>query len=85
MTNFVVFDITGTDAQKFLQGQLTCNVTKLTEQYQATAISDLKGRVELGIRIRKVGDDTYQVVNSQDCADEYGKHIKKYAGFSKLT
>ena len=85
MTNFVVFDITGTDAQKFLQGQLTCNVTKLTEQYQATAISNLKGRVALGIWIRKVADDTYQIVISQDCADEFAKHIKKYAAFSKLT
>lgn len=85
MTDFVVFDITGTDAQKFLQGQLTCNVTKLSDQFQATAISNLKGRVALGIWIRKIADDAYQIVISQDCADEFANHIKKYAAFSKLT
>ena len=85
MTDFVVFDITGADAQKFLQGQLTCNVTKLSDQFQATAISNLKGRVALGIWIRKIADDAYQIVISRDCADEFTKHIKKYAAFSKLT
>mgnify|MGYP001763262946 FL=1 len=85
MTDFAVFDITGADAQKFLQGQVTCDVTKLSEQYQATAISNLKGRVALGIWIRKIADDAYQIVISQDCADEFAKHIKKYAAFSKLT
>ena len=74
MTDFVVFDITGADAQKFLQGQVTCNVTKLSDQFQATAISNLKGRVALGIWIRKIADDA-----------EFAKHIKKYAAFSKLT
>ena len=85
MTDFVVFDITGADAQKFLQGQVTCDVTKLSDQFQATAISNLKGRVALGIWIRKIADDAYQIVISQDCADEFAKHIKKYAAFSKLT
>jgi folate-binding Fe-S cluster repair protein YgfZ len=72
MTDFVVYDITGADAQKFLQGQVTCNVTKLSEQYQATAISNLKGRVAFGIWIRKIADDAYQIVINQDCADECG-------------
>ena len=53
MTDFVVFDITGADAQKFLQGQVTCNVTKLSDQFQATAISNLKGRVALGFGLEK--------------------------------
>lgn len=85
MTNFAVFDINGVDAQTFLQGQLTCNVNKVTDHYQATAISNLKGRVAFGIWIKQVADEQYQLVISQDCADDFAKHIKKYAAFSKLT
>lgn len=85
MTNFVVFDVNGSDAQKFLQGQVTCNVNKLSDHYQATAISNLKGRVAFGIWIKKTADAQYQIVISQDCADDFAKHIKKYAAFSKLT
>lgn len=83
MTPFVVFDLSGADAQKFLQGQLTCDVTKLTATYQATAISNLKGRVAFGLWINKTAASDYQLVISEDCANDFAQHIKKYAAFSK--
>lgn len=85
MTPFVVFDLSGADAQKFLQGQLTCDVTKLTATYQATAISNLKGRVAFGLWINKTAASDYQLVISEDCANDFAQHIKKYAAFSKVT
>lgn len=83
--NFVAFTLTGIDAQKFLQGQITCNTAKLGQTYQATAISNLKGRVEFGIWIKKINEQTFEVVISETLADSFANHIKKYGAFSKLT
>ena len=38
---FSQLTIQGEDAEKFLQGQLTCDVTKLGLSYQAAAICNL--------------------------------------------
>ncbi len=85
MTNFVHFNLTGVDAEKFLQGQLTANVSKLNDQFLPTAISNLKGRVDFGLWIKKVGEQSFNIVIAQDLADRFAKHIKKYGAFSKMT
>lgn len=85
MTNFTQFILTGVDAEKFLQGQVTCNVTKLTDQFLPTAICNLKGRVEFGIWLKKLETESYAIVTSEDCAEDFAKHIKKYGAFSKMT
>ncbi len=82
---FVQFTLSGADAEKFLQGQITCNVSKLDDAYQATAISNLKGRVEFGIWLKKRAEQEFDLVTSQDLADSLAKHIKKYGAFSKIT
>lgn len=81
---FVAFELTGADASKFLQGQLTVNTSYLTDTYQATAISNLKGRVDFGIWIKKIADEHFMIVISEDCADSFARHIKKYGAFSKI-
>lgn len=85
MTNFIQFTLTGVDAEKFLQGQITANTAKLNEQFLPTAICNLKGRVEFGIWLKKLDDQRFAIVISQDCADSFAKHIKKYGTFSKMT
>ncbi|BBI66074.1 hypothetical protein PKHYL_02650 [Psychrobacter sp. KH172YL61] len=52
LPQFSQLTIQGEDAEKFLQGQLTCDVTKLGLSYQAAAICNLKGRIEFGIWIK---------------------------------
>ncbi len=76
--------IKGEDAEKFLQGQLTCDVTKLGLSYQAAAIGNLKGRIEFGIWIKKQAEKHYDVVISADCAESLAAHLKKYGAFSKF-
>lgn len=78
----------GDDASKFLQGQLTVNVSKLGLSYVPTAISNLKGRIAFGLWIKKYEDDDglcYELVISDDCVSALMSHIKKYAAFSKVT
>lgn len=81
---FAQLTIQGIDAEKFLQGQLTCDVTKLGLSYQAAAIGNLKGRIEFGIWIKKQGEQHYDVVISADCADALQTHLNKYGAFSKF-
>lgn len=83
--NFCQFTLTGVDAEKFLQGQITADTTKLNDKFLPTAISNLKGRVEFGIWLKKLEAEKFAIVISQDCADSFAKHIKKYGAFSKMT
>lgn len=74
----------GADAEKFLQGQLTCDVTKLGLSYQAAAISNLKGRIEFGIWIKKQAEQQFDIVISADCSDGLHAHLNKFGAFSKF-
>lgn len=84
LPQFAQLTIQGEDAEKFLQGQLTCDVTKLGLSYQAAAIGNLKGRIEFGIWIKKQAEKQYDVVISADCAAALQAHLKKYGAFSKF-
>ena len=77
--------LSGKDAAKFLQGQLTINVEKLTDDFLPCAISDLKGRVQFGLWVRRIDDETLALVTSADCMSDLTAHIKKYGAFSKFT
>ena len=82
---FSQLTLEGEDAEKFLQGQLTCNISKLGLSYQATALSNLKGRIEFGLWIKKQDDKRYDVVISSDCVAALQTHLKKFGAFSKFT
>ncbi|MGP5435379.1 CAF17-like 4Fe-4S cluster assembly/insertion protein YgfZ [Psychrobacter alimentarius] len=84
LPQFAQLTIQGEDAEKFLQGQLTCDVTKLGLSYQAAAIGNLKGRIEFGIWIKKQAEKQYDVVISADCAASLQSHLKKFGAFSKF-
>ena len=84
LPQFSQLTLKGEDAEKFLQGQLTCDVTKLGLSYQAAAIGNLKGRIEFGIWIKKQAEKQYDVVISSDCADAFQAHLKKFGAFSKF-
>ncbi|MDO4427730.1 MAG: folate-binding Fe/S cluster repair protein [Moraxella sp.] len=82
--NFTQFTLTGTDAEKFLQGQLTTNVAKIADDFLPTAICNLKGRVAFGLWIKRT-DDGFCLVMASDLADGFKAHIKKYGAFSKIA
>lgn len=82
---FQQITLTGADATSFLQGQLTCDVTKLGLSYQPTAIANLKGRIEFGIWVKKQDEQQFDIVISADCLAPLQAHLKKYGAFSKFT
>ncbi|MDN6276620.1 CAF17-like 4Fe-4S cluster assembly/insertion protein YgfZ [Psychrobacter sp.] len=84
LPQFSQLTIEGEDAEKFLQGQLTCDVTKLGLSYQAAAIGNLKGRIEFGIWIKKQAEKQFEIAISTDCADALQAHLKKFGAFSKF-
>jgi len=82
---FTAFSLNGVDAQNFLQGQVTIHVERLPEnESRYTAICDLKGRIHFGLWIKKLNPESFELVTTQDQAEEFAKHIKKFGAFSKM-
>ena len=82
---FTAFSLNGVDAQKFLQGQVTIHVERLPEnENRYTAICDLKGRIHFGLWIKRLNPESFELVTTQDQAEEFSKHIKKFGAFSKM-
>ena len=83
--SFSSFTLNGVDAQKFLQGQVTLHVERLEENItRYTAICDLKGRIHFGLWLTKLNPESFVIVTTQDQAEEFSKHIKKFGAFSKM-
>ena len=82
---FTAFSLIGVDAQKFLQGQVTIHVERLAENgTRYTAICDLKGRIQFGLWLKKINSDHFEIVTTQNQAEEFAKHIRKFGAFSKM-
>ena len=81
---FIQYQLSGVDAQKFLQGQVTLHVERLAEQTpRYTAICDLKGRIQFGLWLNKLDAEHFELVVTQDQSDEFAKHIKNMVHFLK--
>lgn len=82
---FTAFSLNGVDAQKFLQGQVTIHVERIPEnESRYTAICDLKGRIHFGLWIKRLNPESFELVTTQNQAEEFAKHIKKFGAFSKM-
>lgn len=84
-TAFTLFTLKGVDAQKFLQGQVTLNAEALAENLtRYTAICSLKGRIQFGLWLKKISPEIFEIVVTDDQAEEFAQHIKKFGAFSKM-
>lgn len=85
LTQFEFIRASGPDARTFLQGQVTCDTTKISPtQSVLGALCNLKGRVIADFRAAQVGEDLVLKVGT-GLADPVLAVLKKYAVFSKLT
>ncbi len=75
--------VSGLDAHTFLQGQLTCDVTKVTRTPCFGAYCDAKGRMLANFWIAKV-DASYQICLPDSMLETVLATLKKYAVFSKV-
>lgn len=84
--SFSTFTLTGVDTEKFLQGQVTVDVTHIrNDEHRPTAICDLKGRIAFGLWLTRHSAEQFDVIISTDLLDSFKAHIRKYGAFSKMT
>lgn len=77
--------VSGADSIKFLQGQLTADVTMLTaDNYLFSAHCDPKGKVWSNMLLFKRGEDIYYI-QRKSVLEVQLKELKKYAIFAKVT
>jgi tRNA-modifying protein YgfZ len=83
--HYGIVKILGNDPAKFLQGQLTCDVTEVTEQNSVYGCyCNIKGRVELTFWVFKLGSNFY--LRLPKILIKYAiKELSKYAIFSKIV
>lgn len=84
MDNDCVFEIRGPDTDRFLQGQVTCDIRELTLKTSLPgAACNPKGRAYALFRLLRVSDDCIMLRLPHHIADEVSDQLKKYLAFFK--
>ena len=86
LEHYTLIEIAGTDAEKYLQGQLTCDVTKLAGgESTLTAHCDPKGKMSALFRLIRQDEQTFYMLLKSALLPSALDQLKKYAVFSKVT
>lgn len=81
-----LIDIVGADAEKYLQGQLTCDVAKIAVgSHTLTCHCDPKGKMSALLRLYRAKSDKFVAIIHISLLPEALTQLKKYAVFSKVT
>lgn len=84
LTSYAVFSVSGDDRVKFLQGQLTNDIEKVTAgQSQLSAICNPKGRM-LSLFLIAEEADRYLFILPDELMPSTIGHLKKYSVFYKV-
>ena len=83
LSDFV--SITGADATKFLQGQVTCDLQQLSPGNSVRgALCNLKGRVIADFRLVRLVDDQILLQTSSGNGQKVVETLQRYAVFSDV-
>ncbi|MDY4593879.1 MAG: folate-binding protein [[Pasteurella] aerogenes] len=85
LEQFQLIELIGVDAEKFLQGQLTCDVTALS--IGATTLAgncDPKGKLSSIFRLLRMGEQHFGLIIRKALLPIALDQLKKYAVFSKV-
>ena len=86
LTHYSLIQIEGTEAEKYLQGQLTCDVTKLAVgESTLTAHCDPKGKMSSLFRLIRQDEQIFYMLLKSELLPSALDQLKKYAVFSKVT
>lgn len=83
LMKYTIITINGADAEKFLQGMLTCDVTKITDTPTMAASCNRKGRVIANFWLHKTGEQ-FKLKLPASIAESLIKHLKKFVFISKV-
>src|SRR5690554_1706386 len=79
-----LIQVQGNDAGKLLQGQLSCDIKKISiEQASLGSHNNPKGRMLSSFRINLNADDSYWLRVHSSIATSTQQNLQKYAAFSK--
>lgn len=85
LPEFELLDVTGKDASKFLQGQLTCDVEKMQpNQFYLGAVCNPKGQMYTNFVIAPI-QDGFRLRLAKNQAQNVIDSLKKYAVFFKAN
>ena len=83
ITNKGVIAVTGPDAKKFLQGQITCNLDDIDERSSVLgALCNYQGKTICTFRLL-LDQDTYYLILHASLTETVITYLKKYIAFSK--
>jgi folate-binding protein YgfZ len=82
LTSYRLIEVKGADAEKFMQGQFTCDVTKVTpNQPGIGACCNNKGRMLGLFRIAKLADQHFMLRLPASVAVSLVEHLSKFKAF----
>ena len=85
LNHYDLVEVAGVDAEKYLQGQLTCDVVHLAAGASTlTAHCDPKGKMNSLFRLIKLSAEQFLILMPKALLAPLD-HLKKYAVFSKVT
>ncbi|MGN7790598.1 tRNA-modifying protein YgfZ [Enterobacter sp. 22452] len=85
LDDWALATLSGADAEKYLQGQVTADVAHLTEhQHLLAAHCDPKGKMWSNLRLFR-RQDGFAFIERRSLRDAQLTELKKYAVFSKVT
>ncbi|MFC0180645.1 tRNA-modifying protein YgfZ [Thorsellia kenyensis] len=86
LNQYTLIKVSGIEAQKYLQGQVTQDLYKMqTQTLYYAAHCEPKGKVIALLMIWKQNDDTFFYILPKSLEESQLKEIKKYAIFSKVS
>ena len=85
LNHYDLVEVAGVDAEKYLQGQLTCDVVNLAAGASTlTTHCDPKGKMNSLFRLIKLSAEQFLILMPKTLLAPLD-HLKKYAVFSKVT
>ncbi|NDO80566.1 tRNA-modifying protein YgfZ [Citrobacter sp. NCU1] len=85
LDDWALATITGADCEKYIQGQVTADVSQLTEhQHVLAAHCDAKGKMWSNLRLFRDGEG-FAWIERRSLRDAQLTELKKYAVFSKVV
>lgn len=86
LLDHVLIEVKGPDAEKFLQGQCTCDFKSIANgKFSLGAHCNVKGRMVSSFTAAKLGSEHFGLRTHKSNAENALATLKKYAVFSKVT